>query len=146
MEIEFKPIKESEYDSLFQVVKEGLYHHIDAVFGWDDEFQHSRLRNSYQFDWFYWVYCQGKKVGMLCYKPYDNAMHVHLLVIFPSMRGQSYGSRIMEKIKVDAICEQREKITLSSFIVNQQAVRFYQTLGYQITDREEDFYTFALQL
>lgn len=52
----------------------------------------------------------------------------------------------MQKIKVDAICEQREKITLSSFIVNQQAVRFYQTLGYQITDREEDFYTFALQL
>ncbi len=146
MEIQFEAIKNSDYELLFKVVKEGLYSYVNEVFGWDDQFQHSRLKQDYQFEWFHWVYCRGENVGMVCYKRYNNAMHVHLLVIFPKYQGQGFGSRVMEKIKVEACSEQREKITLSSFVINQQAVRLYKGLGYKVTDSDNDFLTLTLSL
>ncbi len=38
MDIKLRPIESEEFDSLFSVVKQGIYSHVDAVFGWDDDF------------------------------------------------------------------------------------------------------------
>ncbi|NOE50295.1 GNAT family N-acetyltransferase, partial [Vibrio cholerae] len=44
MDIKLRPIESEEFDSLFSVVKQGIYSHVDAVFGWDDDFQRNRLK------------------------------------------------------------------------------------------------------
>lgn len=38
MDIQLIQIESDEFESLFSVVKQGLYSHVDAVFGWCDKF------------------------------------------------------------------------------------------------------------
>ncbi len=52
MDIKLRPIESEEFDSLFSVVKQGIYSHVDAVFGWDDDFQRKRLKRDYDPSWF----------------------------------------------------------------------------------------------
>ena len=145
--LRYSPILPSEAETQFSVIKEALYSHVEAVFGWDDEFQRQRINNDYQPDWFYWIHDQDERVGLVCYKPYQQAYHVHLLIVFPQYQNQKLGYRVMRDIQDLAIKEERETITLSSFRRNQQAIAFYQRLGYQITDDSEaDFVSLALRV
>ena len=146
MDIKLVQIKADEFDSLFSVVKQALYAHVDAVFGWRDEFQRKRLMDDYEPNWFNWIYQEEQRVGMLCFKPYDNALHVHLLIVFPEFQNQKLGEKVMKYVQHQACLQGRDSITLSSFVRNEHAVRFYKSLGYRVVDRDENFYSLSLQV
>lgn len=136
----------SEFEQVFAAVKQGIFDFVEAVFGWDDEFQRQRLRTDYQWAWFHWIVRRGERVGLICFKPYDNAYHVHLLIIFPHYQNQAIGQSVMQQLATMGQEEQRSAITLSSFAANRAAIRFYQRLGYRITEQEADFVSMALRL
>jgi ribosomal protein S18 acetylase RimI-like enzyme len=145
--IQLQLISASEFEALFACVKQGLFTHVDSVFGWDDDFQRKRLLNDYHPSWFHWIYKGKDKVGLVCFKPYDNAYHVHLLIISPQYQGKSLGKTVMAIIQSKALEEQRCQITLSSFKSNTYAIAFYQSLGYQVVDdSDDDFIGLALHL
>ncbi len=146
MDIKLVPVELEEFDNLFSVVKQALYSHVDAVFGWSDDFQCNRLKNDYEFSWFHWVERADQRIGLLCFKPYDNALHVHLLVVFPEFQRQSFGRDIMNHVHNLALVQRRSHVTLSSFIRNDSAVRFYKSLGYQLVDSDENFLSLSLQV
>ncbi|WP_353668019.1 GNAT family N-acetyltransferase [Marinomonas sp. THO17] len=146
MEIQLIQIESNEFESLFSVVKQGIYSHVDAVFGWCDEFQVNRLKNDYEPHWFHWIYFNHTKVGMLCFKPYSNALHVHLLIIFPEFQNQKLGKRVMNLVHKIALEQGRGHITLSSFVRNEAAVSFYKSLGYRVIERDENFLSLSLQV
>ncbi|WP_333918201.1 GNAT family N-acetyltransferase [Vibrio crassostreae] len=140
-------VSSSESEELFACVKQGIFEHVDNVFGWDDEFQRNRLSNDYHPSWFHWVYRDSQKVGLTCFKPYDNAYHAHLLIIFPQHQSQKVGQKVMMLIHNKARLEQRNQVTLSSFRDNTRAIQFYEALGYQVVDdSDEDFVGMALSL
>ena len=67
--------------------------------------------------------------------------------VCPQHQNRKLGYQVMRDIQDLAIKEERETITLSSFRRNQQAIAFYQRLGYQITDDSEaDFVSLALRV
>ncbi|UPR55239.1 GNAT family N-acetyltransferase [Vibrio cyclitrophicus] len=145
--MQFRLVSNSEFEALFAFVKPGLFIHVDNVFGWDDDFQRQRLINDYHPSWFHRIYHKNERVGLVCFKPYGNVYHVHLLIIFPQYQAQSLGRKIMSLIHEKAHQEQRNQVTLSSFISNTHAISFYQALGYQIVDdSDEDFAGMALNL
>ncbi|ENG7994447.1 GNAT family N-acetyltransferase [Vibrio vulnificus] len=146
MDIQLIQIENDEFESLFSVVKQGIYSHVDAVFGWCDEFQVNRLKNDYEPHWFHWVYLNNTQVGMLCFKPYENAFHVHLLIVFPEFQNQQLGGRVMNVVHEMAREQGRSHVTLSSFIRNESAVRFYKSLGYKVTENDENFLSLSLQV
>ncbi|WP_282249272.1 GNAT family N-acetyltransferase [Vibrio campbellii] len=146
MDIQLIQIKSDDFESLFSVVKQGLYSHVDAVFGWCDDFQVNRLKSDYEPHWFYWVYLNNKQVGMLCFKPYDNALHVHLLIVFPEFQNQKLGGRVMNMVHEIAREQGRSHVTLSSFTRNESAVRFYKSLGYKVIESDENFLSLSLQV
>ncbi len=146
MKINLAPVKSGEFDTLFSVVKQGLYSHVDTVFGWCDDFQRERLKSEYEPHWFNWVYFEQKCVGMICFKSYDDAIHVHLLVIFPEFQNQKFGEKVMRHVHNVAKEQNRNHVTLSSFTCNERAIRFYQSLGYQVADRDESFVSLTLQI
>ncbi|NOH33562.1 GNAT family N-acetyltransferase [Vibrio chagasii] len=146
-ELRLETVLSSEFDELFDCVKQGIFEHVDNVFGWDDEFQRYRLSNDYQPSWFHWVYKGSQKVGLTCFKPYDNAYHVHLLIIFPQHQSQNIGQQVMMLIQNKARIEQRKQVTLSSFRDNTRAIQFYEALGYQVVDdSDEDFVSYRLKI
>ncbi|MEZ8188865.1 GNAT family N-acetyltransferase [Vibrio sp. 10N.286.46.A8] len=132
--IQFQLVSNLEFEELFACVKQGLFIHVDSVFGWDDDFQRQRLLNEYNPSWFHWVYLGKQRVGLVCFKPYDNAYHVHLLIISHQYQDQSIGKKVMSRIHEKAHQEQRNQVTLSSFRSNTRAISFYQALDYQIVD------------
>jgi ribosomal protein S18 acetylase RimI-like enzyme len=140
MEITLKPILKHESDLRFSVVKEAIFQHVYAVFGWDDDFQRKRLIDEYDPTWFHWVYKNSQRIGLLCFKPYDNSYHVHLLIVLPDFQNQGLGHMTMDYVHQLAKAEQRISISLSSFIRNKKAVKFYKKIGYDITRVEKDFY------
>lgn len=139
MDVKLVPLAEEEFDSLFTVVKQGLHTHVEAAFGWCDRFQRQRLKTDYQPQWFYWAYVGGERVALLCFKPYDNALHIHLLIVFPEFQNQKLGTRIMQHVHELARVQGRDAVTLSSFTSNQSAIRFYQSLGYKVIQSDHQF-------
>lgn len=145
--IQFRLVSNSEFEDLFAFVKPGLFIHVDNGFGWDDDFQRQRLLNDYHPSWFHWIYREKERVGLVCFKPYDNAYHIHLLIIYPQYQGKMFGKEVMSLIHNKAHQEQRNQVTLSSFRSNARAISFYQALGYQVVDKcDEDFLGMALCL
>ncbi|MFM2606690.1 GNAT family N-acetyltransferase [Vibrio chagasii] len=145
--LQFQLVANSEFEELFTCVKQGIFEHVDNVFGWDDEFQRNRISNDYHPSWFHWVYRDSQKIGLTCFKPYDNAYHVHLLIIFPLHQSQNFGQKVMMLIHNKARIEQRNQVTLSSFRCNTRAIQFYEGLGYQVVDdSDEDFVGMTLSL
>ncbi|MEZ8017068.1 GNAT family N-acetyltransferase [Vibrio splendidus] len=136
--IQFQLVSNLEFEELFASVKQSLFIHVDNVFGWDDDFQRQRLLNDYHPSWFHWVYLGKQRVGLVCFKPYDNAYHIHLLIISPQYQGHSLGKEVMYLIHKRATEERREQVTLSSFRSNTRAINFYQSLGYRVVDEEDD--------
>ncbi len=143
MTIEFHPIKDPNCEEVFQLIKQGLFPYVDAVFGWDDDFQRQRIADEYQPEWFHWVYEGEAKVGLVCFKPYDQALHLHLIVLAEDHCGQGLGKKTMIAVQRLAAEEQRA-VTLSCFQCNHRAVRLYQSLGYEVTEQDEYFVSFAL--
>ncbi len=145
--IQLQLVSSSEFEELFAYVKQGIFIHVDDVFGWDDDFQRQRLLNDYRPSWFHWVYLGKQRVGLVCFKPYDNAYHIHLLIISPQYQGHALGKQVMCLIHKRATGERREQVTLSSFRSNTRAISFYQSLGYQIVDdSDENFVGMTLTL
>ncbi|CAD7536859.1 GNAT family N-acetyltransferase [Aeromonas hydrophila] len=139
MEIELAGIATSEFEQRFAAVKEGIFPYVEAVFGWDDEMQRERLTSEYEPHWLSWILAEGEQVGLLCCKPYDDALHVHLLIIFPRYQGRQLGSTVMARLHREAASEGRHRVTLSSFSANQRAIEFYRRLGYQVVAEEPAF-------
>ncbi|KJY93893.1 histone acetyltransferase [Vibrio neptunius] len=144
MTIQLLPVPEQEFPEVFSSVKQALYDHVDAVFGWDDQFQRQRLSSDYQPEWFHWIVSQQNKVGLVCFKPYDTAYHIHLLILFPQYQNQGLGQGVMQQINTLVKSEGRNKITLSSFARNTKAIQFYTRLGYQVIEEDECFVSMAL--
>ncbi|NOH31462.1 GNAT family N-acetyltransferase [Vibrio mediterranei] len=139
MEIKIEPVLLSDFEEVFATVKRGLFDHVDAVFGWDDQFQRHRLKTEYETDWFHWLYVDNKRAGLLCFKPYDDALHVHFLVIEASYQGRQIGATVMTMVHDQAITEMKQQVTLSSFKRNLRAISFYESLGYEVVDNDENF-------
>ncbi|QOU32488.1 GNAT family N-acetyltransferase [Vibrio coralliilyticus] len=146
MSIQLLPISKQEFPEVFPVVKQALYEHVDSVFVWDDQFQQHRLSTDYQPEWFHWVVSKQNKIGLVCFKPYDTAYHIHLLILFPQYQNQGFGHIVMQQITTLVKSEGRNKITLSSFTRNTKAIQFYTRLGYQVTEEDECFVSMTLDL
>ena len=144
MSIKFQPIRDYQSNEVFDTIKNGLFPFVEKVFGWDDSFQKERIRKEYKNEWFQWVIFNGTKVALLCSKPYKQAIHIHLLIVFPDFQSKGIGRKIMEHIQDKARTESRD-ITLSSFKCNNKAISFYQKLGYEIIEEENDFLSFQLK-
>jgi len=114
MSISFQSMDNLYSDEVFRLTKNGLFPYVNEVFGWNDEQQKQRMLEDYKPNWFYWVYDADNKIGYICFKPYDQALHLRLIVLDPALVGQGLGKRVMAEIHRVAAEEERD-VTLSMF-------------------------------
>ncbi|MBU2864857.1 GNAT family N-acetyltransferase [Reinekea forsetii] len=138
---QLNPWKTLFHHKFFDLTKAGLFPFVDEVFGWDDAFQKQRMKDDYEPHWFYWLEFEKEEIGYLCFKRYEQAIHVHLLILKPQWQNRGYGRKVMEFVHSMASLEQRD-ITLSSFKINTKAVSLYRSLGYHLSGEEEHFLLF----
>ncbi|QWZ78510.1 N-acetyltransferase [Aeromonas sp. FDAARGOS 1419] len=146
MGIELVDVPQSEFEQVFTAVKQGIFPYVESLFGWDDLFQRDRLTSSYRPQWFSWILHGGERIGLLCSKPYEDAQHVHLLIIFPQYQGRQLGAAVMERLHQEAEREGKCRVTLSSFTENHGAIRFYERLGYNVVEEDQAFVSMSRPL
>lgn len=76
--IQFQLVSNLEFEELFACAKQGIFIHVDSVFGWDDDFQRQRLLNDYHPSWFHWVYRGKERIGLVCL----SLMTTHTIFIY----------------------------------------------------------------
>lgn len=77
-------------------------------------------------------------MGFLCFWQKSQEVHISLLVIDSDKRKLGHGHLVMEYLHKKAR-DQGCKVTLSSFRKNQSAIRFYKSIGYEISGGDEHF-------
>lgn len=137
------PFKYSDLNKAFELYKSELHAVIDTALGWDESSQQKRFTEKYSLDWFYWVECEGNVVGYICYDYRSVALHISLLVIDNHFQGKGIGKKIMAIVS-NLAQEKKLKLTLSSFKNNQNAVSFYEKLGFKIINQDDLFFDFEL--
>ena len=82
----------TERDQVFELYKTTLFEHIDAVFGWHEDFQQQRLRDYALLAQFFWVHrSPSQRVGLVCYRLTADSLHLRLLLLFPAYQRQGLG-------------------------------------------------------
>lgn len=94
--IELKAIARHEFHEVFAHVKSGIFADLNAVFGWDDDFQRERLATAYRPEGFHWLYFDQQRIGLICFKLNQRAFHLHLLIVFNAFQGQGFGALAMQ--------------------------------------------------
>jgi len=141
MNITFEQMADPYSEDVFGLTKKGLYPFVDEVFGWDDAFQKQRMRDDYKPEWFYWVVESNIRLGYVCFKPYNQSLHLHLIILAQRFIGNGCGRKVMEAVHKVAEKEDRD-VTLSSFKCNERAVNMYKSLRYEIEGEDEHFILF----
>lgn len=140
MIFELQPVDKDEMSNVFAIYRTYLFSYVDQAFGWNDGFQASLFKNSYQDATFSWINICGKNCGLLCVKESDFEFHVHLLIVFHEFQSKGIGKTVMNRIH-EAARDSKKLVRLSSFKVNQNAVRFYESMGYKKNIEDENFYS-----
>ncbi|ABC27374.1 Histone acetyltransferase HPA2/related acetyltransferase [Hahella chejuensis KCTC 2396] len=138
-DVRFIPLKTNQLSEAFAAYKAGLYTSIDTAFGWDEDYQTQRFHRSYAVEDLYWIFRADNRVGLICYRLLEDALHLHLALIFKEAQRQGLGSQVMEQLR-RLTQDNNRPVTLSSFKSNPDAVRFYQRHGYRITGEDAHFF------
>ncbi|KZM44398.1 hypothetical protein OA92_06980 [Marinomonas sp. SBI22] len=146
MSIRTQVVKESEFQQVFLSVKQALFDYVEAVYGWDDDFQQDRLRNDYDPVWYHWLYEKHTRIGLVCYRKKENSLHLHLMIIFPQFQGNGMGRHAMDFLIHEARRMACDQISLSSFTQNKRALAFYNSLGFIIDSLEDHFINMSLEI
>jgi ribosomal protein S18 acetylase RimI-like enzyme len=143
MKLHLIPFKQADLVSAYDLYKKELHGVISSAFGWDEVFQKNRFTEKYHLEWFYWIEAENVIVGYVCFNHQDKDLHISLLIIDEQFQGKGIGKKAMIMLNSLAY-EKNLKVTLSSFKSNQNAISFYQTLGFKIIRQDEHFFDFEL--
>ncbi|MEJ2765589.1 GNAT family N-acetyltransferase [Photobacterium sp. MCCC 1A19761] len=141
MDIELIGVSKTEQPLTFEIFKSSMQPVIEAAFGWDEAFQQHYFASRLQPAWFYWAVFQGERVGLVCYKHTEQSVHLHLLAVFESWRGQGLGVTITNQLQQEAR-RAGKPLTLSCFKNNAPAVALYHKLGFAVASEDEHFFDF----
>ena len=141
--IRLLPMSEGLVDrqALFALYKMSLHEHIDQTFGWDENFQQERFNMSYRDPDFISVTLGSVTAGYLAVKDEIEEVHLSLLLLQPEYRSRGIGRQVMQTL-LSRASESGRPLTLSCFLCNQGAMRFYQDLGFCVATKDEHFVTY----
>jgi ribosomal protein S18 acetylase RimI-like enzyme len=141
--IRLRPMSEGVVDrqALFALYKMSLHEHIDQTFGWEENFQRERFNTSYHDPDFISVHLGSVTVGYVALKDEIEEVHLSLLLLQPQYRSRGIGRQVMQTL-LSRASESDRPLTLSCFLCNQGAMRFYQNLGFCIVTKDEHFATY----
>jgi ribosomal protein S18 acetylase RimI-like enzyme len=145
LNVTLRPVPEGGVDTraLFALYESSLREHIDRTFGWDEAFQRDRFDKSYCDAEFSLIDSGLATVGYCVVKRETESLHLSLLLVQPEFQNRGIGRVVMQTLMSQA-AEHNRPLTLSCFLRNEGAMRFYEQLGFSIVSRDEHFVTYRL--
>jgi ribosomal protein S18 acetylase RimI-like enzyme len=127
----------------FELYRDLLRPYFEKTLGWDERFRRAAFRISYPLTQCeaIWLGCEAR-VGVLCVLPsIDGSIEVALLLIERAFQQSGIGKYVLERVCVGA-SRTRRPVRLSTFKLNERAVRLYLHLGFTVVAEDEHFFHF----
>ncbi len=134
------PLRETQIDRtmLFDLYKRSFFAFVDQSFGWDEALQQTRFHVNYPDEAIFIVLADGQFAGYISRKFREDSLHLALIMLEPAYQRQGIGRKIMQMVTHEASAS-NSRVTLSCFLGNTRALRFYRELGFVIVSEEPWF-------
>jgi ribosomal protein S18 acetylase RimI-like enzyme len=134
----FKNYKEQDKPYIWQIYVNAMKLHISKIWGWDLGWQRKDFdKNLAEYNTCL-VKFQEKTIGNIQYKIETQRSYINMLIIEPKYQSQGLGAKVISKIKT---FNPEKPLELRCFKINQSAFAFYQSLGFEVIDSDDCFYS-----
>lgn len=88
----------------------------------------------------------GEPVAYAISSRKDDDIHLHHIVVAPSMRGSGLGAAMLERLRAAATDAGARRLTLKVYRTNEAAIRFYEREGFSTSAADDELLTMAVRL
>jgi ribosomal protein S18 acetylase RimI-like enzyme len=131
-----RPARVGDYDFLWRLHRLALRPAVDAIWGWDEDFQARRFREHFDTAGLQIVSYRGQEVGAIKVLPEENSLFLAYIAILPVLQNQGIGTALIRQVLVEA-ARNDQPVTLQVLRGNP-ARRLYERLGFVITDQNDE--------
>jgi ribosomal protein S18 acetylase RimI-like enzyme len=129
--ITLRPARDDDYDFLSDLHEASMRTYIEAVWGWDDEFQVQFFRDHFQPERLQIIELDGVAVGVIGFDTNAERLYIGPFEVDPDVQGRGVGSAAMTQVL--AIANGASvPATLQVLQVNPDAKRLYERLGFEV--------------
>ncbi len=87
------------------------------------------------------VECDGEVAGYITgFVTSDNCCHIASIAVDPDFRGMGLGSRLIEVFEDRCVGMDLECVRLEVSVLNEEALKLYRKLGYEVIERIPNYY------
>ena len=122
-------------DTLYRIKREAMRPYVEQVWGWDEEYQERRFRESYDHSETQVVLVDGIAVGLLRVSERESALFIDQVEIVPDYQGRGIGTAL-----INDLLARGRPVELRVMKVNADARRLYERLGFRVIDDNEKHY------
>ncbi|MEM2021786.1 MAG: ribosomal protein S18-alanine N-acetyltransferase [Zestosphaera sp.] len=122
-----------DIDSITRVERRSFKHPYPKIIFMSALFLHPEL--------FLVVDCDGKVVGYITgFVTSDNYCHIASIAVDPNFRRMGLGSRLIEVFEGRCVGMGVERVRLEVSVLNEEALKLYRKLGYEVVERIPNYY------
>ena len=122
-------------DTLYRIHREAMRPYVEQVWGWDEEYQERRFRESYDHSETQFVLVDGIAVGYLRTSECESAVFIDQVEIVPDYQGRGIGTSL-----INDLLALGRPVELGVLKVNDDAGRLYERLGFRVISDNEKHY------
>lgn len=129
--ISLRRASEDDYDFLFALHRASMRDYVDAVWGWDDQFQSVFFREHFEPARLRIIEVDGDAIGVIGFDEDAERLDIGLIEVDPTVQGRGIGSAALGEMF--AIADAAGiPATLQVLKVNSRALRLYERVGFEV--------------
>ena len=128
---------ESDFDFLYHVACTAMHDYVDAIWGWDEEFQRNQFRDNFRLGEWQLIVIDGRRVGGVGTRLSPNEIFLANIYLLPEYRGRGVGSSIIGRLQRLGI-ETGRPVLLNVLTSNTDAYRLYLRLGFHVVQSTDE--------
>ena len=134
-QFEVRQATPGDRDTLYRIKREAMRPYVEQVWGWDEEYQERRFRESYDHSETQVVLVDGIAVGLLRVSESESAVFIDQVEIVPDYQDRGIGTAL-----INDLLARGRPVELRVMKVNADARRLYERLGFRVIDDNEKHY------
>ena len=125
-----RPATQEDSAFAFLVKEKAFRHHVEALWGWDDEEQRQSHSRRFTAQEFFVIEFEDVDVGVLAKVVSTDHVTVKQLFILPEYQHRGIGREVMRFV-LRAASEAQQAVELRVLKVNSKALSFFESLGFK---------------
>jgi ribosomal protein S18 acetylase RimI-like enzyme len=128
--IQLREASNSHLELTFEIKKQSIKPYVEELWGWDEQLQRQLHIKSFNPADISLIDYKGQTIGFTVIKETDEAIFVHNILIMSKFQNLGIGKQLMNDVITKSTSVQKP-IRLQVFKINEKALRFYKTSGFE---------------